>query len=87
MPLALGAIRMSACHSSFAFFTVDFNFKTLVDLFHTDPSLCGLPIHTALDRPIAIVLLTAPSLRSDSPPTFDNLSKALRWRDPKEAIW
>jgi len=24
------------------------------------------------------VLLTAPSLRSDSPPTFDNLSKALR---------
>jgi hypothetical protein len=33
--------------------------------------------YAALDRPIAIVLLTAPSLRSDSPPTFDDLS-ALR---------
>jgi hypothetical protein len=31
-----------------------------------------------LDRCVGIVLLTAPSLRSDSPPTFDNLSKALR---------
>jgi hypothetical protein len=30
------------------------------------------------DSSVAIVLLTAPSLRSDSPPTFDNLSKALR---------
>jgi hypothetical protein len=31
-----------------------------------------------LDSSVAIVLFTAPSLRSDSPPTFDNLSKALR---------
>jgi hypothetical protein len=31
-----------------------------------------------LDSSAAIVLLTAPSLRSDRPPTFDNLSKALR---------
>jgi hypothetical protein len=37
-----------------------------------------LPILPPLDRCVAIVLFTAPSLRSDRPPTFDNLSKALR---------
>ena len=40
-----------------------------------------------LDRPVSLVLLTAPSLRGDNPPSFGNLSKALRWRGPKEAIW
>jgi hypothetical protein len=42
-------------------------------------------LQKALDRPIAIVLLTAPSLRSDNPPSFGNLSKALRWRGPRIA--
>jgi hypothetical protein len=46
---------------------------------------------TGLDRPVSIVLLTAPSLRSDNPasdnpPSFDALSKALRWRGPKGVI-
>jgi hypothetical protein len=40
-----------------------------------------------LDRPVSLVLLTAPSLRGDNPPAFGNLSKALRRRGPKEAIW
>ena len=35
-----------------------------------------------LDPAIGLVLLIPPSLRSDSPPSFDNLSKALRWRGP-----
>jgi hypothetical protein len=38
----------------------------------------GFMILPPFDSSVAIVLLTAPSLRSDSPPTFDNLSKALR---------
>jgi hypothetical protein len=38
----------------------------------------GFMILPPLDRCVGIVLLTAPSLRSDRPPTFDNLSKALR---------
>jgi hypothetical protein len=34
-------------------------------------------LHPLIDLS-AIVLLTAPSLRSDGPPSFENLSKALR---------
>jgi hypothetical protein len=45
------------------------------------PLYCG--DLTGLDRPVSVVLITRPSLRGDNPPTFGDLSKALRWRGPK----
>jgi len=35
------------------------------------------------DSPAALVLSTLPSLRGDNPPSFGDLSKALRWRGPR----